>query len=487
MVGEAVLDYWREDYLLAHHHEHWHMIYPYTGSKPNPEGGRSSTFKAELKRMQSLAQSLSSDIDEDARRWNTRHGELFAYMHQQLLARYDAERLCFDLPPVAPLKNFSGAIAEGYPGSGPIQHFTADSEPIRLAARSAGKTIKDITDSNFLDRPGRLVANQHAFGERLLNLATNVDEGFKFNGINELAERIEPTARFQSPYFGAYHNDGHLLLSLNSDGNGGKGPLFWEAAAIKDPIFYRWHRNIDNIFEAYEETLPPHVFRRLPSIEIVSAKVISENAVDVLMTEVNTLSYPLGPTANYHYNYISHDPFSIEVRLKNKQKFAQSCVMRFFICPTEQVHDRKFWIEMDKWLVEVPGETTAKLSRSDRDFSTVRRPIVDKADIEAARVDINRGSTNCLCGWPYTMLVPRGKEDGMAFTAFYMITPGEDVDGHTQAGDSYCGRKNEEYPDKREMGFPFNRRMSSKLENIVSKPGSYGQFFTTELTIYTRG
>ena len=65
---ENKLDFWREDPLLNEHHEHWHLVYP------DGDGNRS--------------------------------GELFAYMHQQMLARYDAERLAVKLARVLPFNQY---------------------------------------------------------------------------------------------------------------------------------------------------------------------------------------------------------------------------------------------------------------------------------------------------------------------------------------------------------------------------------------------
>jgi tyrosinase len=44
------------------HHDHCHDVYPFRNTDP----------------------------DADPRRVRDRHGELFAYMHEQMLARYDA-------------------------------------------------------------------------------------------------------------------------------------------------------------------------------------------------------------------------------------------------------------------------------------------------------------------------------------------------------------------------------------------------------------
>jgi len=68
------------------HHEHWHLVYPASG-RPSPNG----------------VVALGD-----------RHGELFAYMHQQMIARYDAERLSVGLSRVRAFDDYRAEIADGY-------------------------------------------------------------------------------------------------------------------------------------------------------------------------------------------------------------------------------------------------------------------------------------------------------------------------------------------------------------------------------------
>src|SRR5437588_2790836 len=63
---EASLKWFREDPKANEHHEHWHFVYTFAAGKD-------------------------------------RQGELFLYMHEQMIARYDAERLAVGLAPVVPL------------------------------------------------------------------------------------------------------------------------------------------------------------------------------------------------------------------------------------------------------------------------------------------------------------------------------------------------------------------------------------------------
>lgn len=79
---EHRLWYFREDVGINLHHWHWHLVYPF-------EGDRSIVAK-------------------------DRRGELFYYMHQQLVARYNFERFSNNLARVKRFNNFREPIAEPY-------------------------------------------------------------------------------------------------------------------------------------------------------------------------------------------------------------------------------------------------------------------------------------------------------------------------------------------------------------------------------------
>lgn len=73
----------------------------------------------------------------------------------------------------------------------------------------------------------------------------------------------------------------------------------------------------------------------------------------------------------------------------------------------------------------------------------------------------------CGCGWPNHMLVPRGSPEsdngGFACQLFAMISKydddhvEQDLTGTCSNASAYCGIRDRLYPDKRNMGFPFDR------------------------------
>lgn len=79
---EQRLAYFREDIGINLHHWHWHLVYP--------------------------GEATTEIVAKD------RRGELFYYMHSQIIARYNAERFCNRLGRVRQFNNFREPIPEGY-------------------------------------------------------------------------------------------------------------------------------------------------------------------------------------------------------------------------------------------------------------------------------------------------------------------------------------------------------------------------------------
>jgi tyrosinase len=122
-----------------------------------------------------------------------------------------------------------------------------------------------------------------------------------------------------------------------------------------------------------------------------------------------------------------------------------------------------------------PGESV--LTRDSRSSSVVRHPVWTAAMLESrepAQNDI--GTTpGCRCGWPYTLLLPRGKPEGMPFRFIVLLTAGSDLiaaSPHEKNSASYCGLTDSKYPDVQAMGYPFDRPLAALQEwvNGSSRP-----------------
>ncbi|HEX2204042.1 MAG TPA: hypothetical protein VHG91_12115, partial [Longimicrobium sp.] len=492
---EDRVSFWREDPLVNEHHEHWHNVYPFAG-RPNASG----------------VPVLGS-----------RQEELFGYMHEQMLARYDAERLAAGLPRVEAFGTYTDPIPQGYdPGS--LALWNGSGWQV-WGPRPAGTRWSDLTAGRLALRPGAKVADQQAFFDELEKTGSS-------GTFSKLAPPVAVDARGEnlggaeeagigSPdYYGAsdprnfrtygnHHNDGHIhTAAWNDDDPAMQVGVMWSTAtALRDPFFWRWHKEVDQVFAAHRARLEPYDFAAdAPKVRIgkegaFSADIVvlraTGGAVDddaaaraafggetvpgveptrELRTEMLrrtvTLQDDAGNPVPREIEFVSHEDFLYAFRVRNLAGAPQELAVRVFLAPETLVDDRDAWIEMDRFAYRLEGEEGIVVRRSE-DASVVRKPALKAGDLTDAERSADTPETAwCDCGWPYTMLLPRGTKEGMAFRLFVMFTSGADLSGPARPGKctsvSYCGLKDAEYPDVRDMGYPFNRRFAKPVSETVA-------------------
>jgi tyrosinase len=530
---EHRLDWFREDPLANEHHEHWHVVYP-IGGIPGTE----------------------------PRRLKDRHGELFLYMHEQMLARYDAERIAVGLDLVVPFSDYREPIPEGYdPGGLSTPDDRGRGTFRNYASRTAGTVLRDLTPDDFRVINNDALAwssyslHQHEIlRDRTLDA---VDSGYYRNG-NEFVEvpqdyrgsdiigkTNEPTiASVSRPFYGSHHGSGHILIAFAISNS--PGVMVNTATAIRDPIFWRWHRHIDDIGFRHQQRLSPNNYSDRPpvsmrkngteSIDLILCRLKDVSAIGDLAKEgtaigqhafgkaggnnnwetdftsgissftYNGAQYQLSTVAelttemklgkftltnnqSVGFPYLSHFPYCYFIRLKNDSSEDKNVTVRLFLAPTtvvnanpgqiddpstdEYINNRRLWIEMDKFQYNLKADEEAVVFRQDNESSIIRRPIVDPGEV----LDLDPGGDSdgdgkpddayCECGWPYHLLLPRGTASGMYFRLFAIVTDGalDVVPSSEQCGSmSFCGVR-EEYPDKRPMGYPFDRRFPRNPDN----------------------
>jgi tyrosinase len=420
---ESALDWWREDQLANDHHRHWHIVYPARG-RPSPGGGVTL---------------------------QDRQGELFFYMHQQMLARYDAERRALGFGPVVPFADYREPIAEGYED------------------RPSGQALRDV------DRPdtGTLtVADLESQRDRLhaAVLAGSVQNGGGPKALTAdlLGALEEPEA---DTLWGDvwHHGFGHVITAfvMAPHGGGQPGDIGDTSTAIRDPFFWRWHRHIDDQNFALQEQAAPFAFDDAPDgVSLAAVELAFESDPATAVDELRTL---VASTDGIEHG--DHEPFLWRLRVVN-QGAARKVTVRIFLAPAEAATDRRAWIEMDKFEHDLTTGTS-DIERAGSLASPVRKPAERPPVWEQGPAETPHAQY-CRCGWPYHLLLPRGTVAGMPFRALAMLTDWEldKVSGDDHCGSmSFCGAK-DRYPDKREMGYPFSRPLpggvATTLEALAS-------------------
>lgn len=472
---EARMDYFRESNQYNEHHEKWHRVFPSAGS-PVP----GNPF---------------------VRRYKERQGELFWYMHQQMLARYDTDRIARELPPVVPLSDYREAIGEGYdvePGEEQLGFTSREPDqpmrdlpdyPVELHEQLRDQMREAIAEGVFRVNGREVPITRDLLGAVL---EPNLGARITVDGMRVDLRRI----------YGSLHNVGHGFIANLSPG--GSGVMADTSGAVRDPAFYRWHRHIDDLFIEWQEGLDPYdladgappvrlrkgddgesgdiglaLLAQLPGAPANGAEFdgaafgqeqfggeswdrpLSDFTgpdgplTDTLVTRIATETIEL-PNGNEFEKFIlDHDEFAWFFRLENTSDAEQRVTVRVFLAAADRADDRRWWIEMDKFLHTLAAGDRAVVYRPARFSSVVRKPALRPSE------GILPGDNDlCDCGWPYHMLLPRGTEDGMPFRLFVMLTDAEqDLQGtERRCGSvSFCGTRDSTYPDRKEMGYPFNR------------------------------
>jgi hypothetical protein len=132
--------------------------------------------------------------------------------------------------------------------------------------------------------------------------------------------------------------------------------------------------------------------------------------------------------------------------------------------PSARANDRRSWIELDKVSYRAPSGRSV-LYRPDTEFSVVKKP----AESDPSNVQPGDGGPDdpayCDCGWPYTLLLPRGIGDGATYRMAVICTDAalDEVEPQGECGSmSFCGAV-DRYPDARDMGYPFSRPFGQSI------------------------
>jgi tyrosinase len=463
---EAQLNWYREDPKANEHHEHWHVVYPFLGI-PDVSGTGPNKPK-------------------------DRQGELFWYMHEQMLARYDTERIALGMARVRPLSDYREVIEDGY-----------DSGISGYSPRPAMKPMSDIE--------GYTIHDHELTRDRLLDAA---DSGYFRTGATTLQVDADSLGGAQERsiratelgisgfYYGSHHNRGHMLLARIHDPMGSTlGVMADTATAIRDPIFYRWHKHVDDIAFRWQRTQQPNDLSDFPPVSIrkgLDGSTSEHQSPDIILCFKDRIpgadepgwdgqaygertfggehwdedfSSSNATTAELHtmmlrrssegveINYLDQREFFYFLRVENLVDQTTDVTVRIFLVAQEVAEDRRMWIEMDKFRYTLQPSKRAVVFRPAALAAVIRKPATKPpGPNERPSEDPHDEENYCECGWPYNLLLPRGTREGMGFRFMVMMTDWkkDQVSQSTCGSMSFCGAK-DKYPDKRGMGYPFDR------------------------------
>jgi tyrosinase len=310
--------------------------------------------------------------------------------------------------------------------------------------------------------------------------------------------------------YGDMHNYGHIFMSYAHDPNSKHlesfGLVNEPGTAMRDPMFYRFHAFVDDCFQEYKEQLTAYTEDQLKFKDIT----VDEVQVEPQGAPLNTFQtfwnksdvdfsrgldfQPRGPVF-VRFTHLNHTPFKYKLQITNNTGALRQGMCRIFMAPKNNEggipmffrEQRLLMIEMDKFIVELnPGPN---IIQQESTASTVTIPF----EQTFRNVDANRPADGtpeaaefniCGCGWPQHLLVPRGTTAGMECDLFVMVSDYEldkieqDLVGTCNTAAAYCGIRDRQYPDRRPMGYPFDRLPRAPVETL-------DQFLTQNMKVQT--
>nr|Q6UEH6.1 RecName: Full=Phenoloxidase subunit 2; AltName: Full=Prophenoloxidase subunit 2; Flags: Precursor [Galleria mellonella]AAQ75026.1 prophenoloxidase subunit 2 [Galleria mellonella] len=470
---EHRLAYWREDIGINLHHWQWHLVYPFTASD-------------------------RSIVAKD------RRGELFFYMHQQIIARYNCERINNSLKRVKKFNNWREPIPEAY-----FPKLDSLTSSRGWPPRQANMTWQDL--NRPVDGLNVTISDMERWRRNLeeavsMGTVTLPDGSTRPLDIDTLGNMVE--ASILSPnreLYGSVHNNGHSFSAYVHDPSHryleNFGVIADEATTMRDPFFYRWHAWVDDLFQKHKESnfVRPYSRSELenPGVQVTSVSVETQGSPqNVLSTFWMSSDVDLSRGLDFsnrgpvyaRFTHLNHRPFRYVIKVNNSGN-ARRTTVRIFISPKfdernlawSLVDQRKMFIEMDRFVTPLKaGENTITRQSTESTFTIPFEQTFRDLSVQAddpRRVDL-AAFNFCGCGWPQHMLVPKGTEAGAPYVFFVMLSnydldridePGNSPEISCKEASSFCGLRDRKYPDKRAMGFPFDRpsRTATSIEDFI--------------------
>ncbi|XP_063586243.1 hemocyanin F chain-like [Penaeus indicus] len=475
--SEQRVAYWREDLHLNSFHWHWHKTNPFS-------------------------------IEPGKR---DRRGELFYYMHHNLVARYNFERLGVGLKPAEPFEDWRAPVQEGY-----FPHLTLGNG-YEWGNRQDNTLMQDVIGTGMTD--ALYISNLELWRTHLLY---SVDEKYLISengsqirltddpspgeqyGIDLVGEAMEAGASVNPLYYGSIHNKGHMLLDGCNDPDqkhmGHNGVMAATGTAVRDPVFFRWHGFVDKFFHKYKMTQPPYTPDQL-SVGVEVLEVKTPNELHTFFTNrtfvaSHGIDFQVDPKSNISVlltsDFLNHTDFTYHIKVNNTKTVDLKPKVRIFLAPKVDEEEQqltyasllRYWAEMDVFEADPIAPGVSNITRLSSESSITSNDVYQRTNISSPSANANFPG----CQWPQNLLLPRGKPDGMAFRLFVMITDADQdkpLDGGNDPPPSFCtfcGIPGARYPDRWPMGYPLDRK--STYGTIDDFADAYSNMEVVDVIIY---
>jgi len=448
---ESRLRYFYEDPMANAAHYYWHQVL-------------SSESEVE-------SHLHSSHLD--------RRGEMFFFVHRQMLARLNNERISVGLPLVesfGPVR-WSKRVYPGYDpklGRASVEKFMGRKSGATMYPHWQNSLWNVTSLIRMAIERGEVILGENRFS---LQYIDGVDYGII--PLGDVIESYVPSS------YGELHNMGHATLSKLHKGEG-VGVLNSPSVAMRDPLFGQWHKFVDDEFMKYKTRLGYYhdVDLDFPGVHvyIVELKSLNGDKLNTLTTfmdheasvQLSSVDFEENERpVEIRYSRLDHVSFSYTYYIHSYHYEARG-ICRTFMIPANvsiqaEVDITQVAIEIDRFHFTLNrGHNTIVRHSNESPFLGKSNEPLHGLQQRFLRGQVSEAQFNQAgCGWPQELLLPRGSSHGAVYYIFAIFSPllkndkahTADLPTLSKRSWAWCGLRKDAggMPDSRPMGFPFDR------------------------------
>ncbi|XP_059617463.1 hexamerin-1.1-like [Phlebotomus argentipes] len=418
---------------------------------------------------------------------NTTRGEIFLFEHQQLLARFNLERMAEEIGDVAPVSYTDENIWGYYPmmshANGlsiiprPYLYEEKFEEDVKMDLIREEQGIRKIIDQGGFWHPGGHLSFQRPGG---LNFLGSLIEGNTENKSN--FPRFWPLL--------LKYVSGPKKYRTRKDKRDFSNALDHHETQLRDPIYFQAIAKLVSIVKKHQDNLPPYDFEA-KFIDILDAKVsdlrtmFENKSVDisnaVFMEEKQdgeAEEWFRDEDVRFKVNLkvLTHIPFYYDLKVHADNP--TDAVVRVFLGPNDEEAER---IDLYNW-----DENRAnffqidyypvKLQRGDNKVMRKSSAFTGfgtgfKSFEELSMMDdeecLTVSSKDAFCAFPERLMLPKSSVFGTDYVLYFVVTPTEEDLDEIQPTRFCSIGKAPPKADHWPIGFPFNRKINN--ENFIVK------------------
>ncbi|CAK9814885.1 Allergen Cr-PI [Anthophora plagiata] len=376
------------------------------------------------------------------------HGSQYLFLHQQLLAHYELNRLSNGLGPIQDI-DYKNVQALYQPHLRNLNGLEFPSRPENLQLQpQKNKLIQAVT--TLEQRLMEAIDSGHVITPQGIFLSL-----YQPQGMNILGELIEGCGRSVNPrYYGSLQAAARKLL-----GNAPEVQNIWDytpsalelgQTAVHDPAFYQLFKRVMNLYQKYQQSLPAYQYNDLilPGVTIQNVDVsqlvtlfsnyyINLDAVTPQQgqSQQQQQQQQVQQQVKAHLKRLDHKPFQYKIAVQSEQSIP-NVVVRVFLGPKHDYqgkpvsisNNRHLFVQLDQSIQNLhPGQNVII-----RNSQQAAGQSADWPSTEQIQQGVNSAirsqepyfitEPHQIFSFPARLSLPKGQQQGFPLQLLVVIT-----------------------------------------------------------------